>query len=81
MKITLQPSGENLLKGKARDVGALSEAFDETTKLNPPDLAKLSDSRKLAVLRELHSRKRMTEMPPCAGNALRSQVAGRGAGD
>ncbi|MEI6633447.1 MAG: TaqI-like C-terminal specificity domain-containing protein [Chlamydiota bacterium] len=30
--------------------------FDETAKLNPPDLAKLSDSRKLTALRELHAK-------------------------
>jgi hypothetical protein len=56
MKITLQPSVGNWLKGKARDVGALTGVFDEPAKLNPPDLAKFSDSRKLAALQELHAK-------------------------
>lgn len=30
--------------------------FDETAKLNPPDLAKLSVAKKIAVLQELHSK-------------------------
>ena len=30
--------------------------FDETAKLKPPDLAKLSDANKMSVLRELHDR-------------------------
>ncbi|MFO1489494.1 MAG: hypothetical protein U1F87_00940 [Kiritimatiellia bacterium] len=30
--------------------------FDETAKLNPPDLAKLSAANKLAALQELHER-------------------------
>ena len=54
--------------------------FDETAKLNPPDLAKLSDSRKLAVLQELHA-KAYDRGCHLARNALRPQVAGRGAGD
>ena len=56
MKITLQPSGGNLLKGKARDVGALAYVFDETTNLNPPDLAKLRAADKLTALQELHAK-------------------------
>lgn len=52
MKSTLQPSVGNLLKGKTGDVGTLAGVFDETAKLNPPDLANVPEKQKLWQLQE-----------------------------